>query len=64
MLITVAAWMALCWAAFFKRETELGLRLTRIDEAVRYVLIPAIFVVGISSLLGKGPLIEIGRAHV
>lgn len=57
MWLAVAAWMALCWAAFFKRETDLGLRLTKIDEAVRYVLIPAIFVVGISSLLGNGPFV-------
>jgi len=57
MWFAVAAWMALCWAAFFKRETDVGLRLTKIDESVRYVLIPVIFVVGISSLLGHGPFI-------
>jgi hypothetical protein len=55
MWLFIAAWMALCWGAFFKRETDLGLRLTKIDEAVRYILIPTIFVVGISSLLGNGP---------
>ena len=53
----VAAWMALCWAAFFKRETDAGLRLTKADEAIRYLLIPAIFVTGISSLLGHGPFV-------
>lgn len=57
MWLVIAAWMALCWAAFFKRETDAGLRLTKIDEAVRYVLIPAILVAGISSLLGNGPFV-------
>lgn len=57
MWLAVAAWMALCWAAFFKRESDLGLRLTKIDESIRYILIPTIFVVGISSLLGHGPFV-------
>lgn len=40
MWLVVAAWMALCWAAFFTRETDLGIRLTKIDEYVRFLLIP------------------------
>jgi hypothetical protein len=48
-------WLALCWGAFIKRETNTGIMLTKIDEKVRWVLIPTIFVVGISSLLGHGP---------
>lgn len=56
MWVFVAGWLGLCWMAFFRRETDLGLTLTKIDEAIRYVLIPAIFVTGISSLLGHGPL--------
>jgi hypothetical protein len=55
MWIFVAGWLALCWAAFFKRETDLGIALTKADEWIRYILIPVIFVVGISSLLGHGP---------
>lgn len=55
MWIAVAAWLTLCWSAFFQRETDLGIRLTKIDERLRYILIPVIFVVGISSLLGHGP---------
>lgn len=55
MWVFVAAWLGLCWGAFFTRETDLGIRLTKIDEAIRYVLIPTIFVVGISSLAGNGP---------
>lgn len=55
MWIFVALWLALCWAAFLKRETDLGIALTKADEWIRYILIPVIFVVGISSLLGHGP---------
>ena len=57
MWIFVALWLGLCWAAFFKRETDLGIKLTKLDEMVRWVLIPTIFVVGISSLLGDGPFV-------
>lgn len=58
----VAAWLALCWSAFIKRETDIGIRLSKIDESVRYVLIPVIFFVGISSLLGHGPF-EAGEGN-
>lgn len=51
------SWLGLCWAAFIKRETQAGIRLTRIDEAVRFVLIPLLLVCAISSLLGYGPFI-------
>ena len=57
MWIAVAGWLALCWSAFIKRETDTGIMLTKIDERVRWVLIPVIFFVGISSLLGHGPFI-------
>lgn len=56
MWIGFAAWLSLTWAAFLKRETDAGLRLTQIDEALRYILIPALLLVGLSSLLGHGPL--------
>lgn len=56
MWVAMLAWLALTWAAFFKRETDAGLRLTKIDEALRFILIPTIFIVAISSLLGHGPL--------
>lgn len=55
MWLFVAGWMALCWAAFVKRETDTGIALTKADEWIRYILIPLIFVTGISSLLGHGP---------
>ncbi|MBU3023518.1 hypothetical protein [Aestuariibacter sp. A3R04] len=49
------AWLGLCWAAFFKRETDIGIRLTKIDEAIRYVVIPLVFVSAAASLMGYGP---------
>lgn len=52
----MAAWLALTWSAFLARESDLGLRLTRIDEGLRFILIPSIFVVGFASLAGHGPL--------
>lgn len=55
------SWLALCWAAFFKRETDAGIALTKLDEKVRFVLIPALFAVSILAFLGHGPLaIETG----
>lgn len=55
MWLFVAGWLALCWSAFIKRETDTGIMLTKIDEKIRWVLIPTIFILGISSLLGSGP---------
>jgi len=49
------AWLSLCWAAFIYRETDTGIRLTKIDEAVRFVLIPVLLISSISSFLGYGP---------
>lgn len=50
------SWLALCWAAFFTRETDLGIRLTKIDEAVRFVLIPVLLLVSGLAFAGLGPL--------
>ncbi len=55
MWIALAAWLSLCWSAFYYRETDRGIRLTKYDEAVRFVLIPLLIVASISSMLGYGP---------
>lgn len=55
MWVFFAIWLALCWAAFIKRETDAGLALTRIDERIRFIFIPVILVAALSSLLGHGP---------
>jgi len=56
MWFAVAGWLALTWSAFFARETDFGITLTKIDEAIRYLVIPALLFVGISSLLHEWPL--------
>lgn len=55
MWVVMLSWLALTWSAFLKRETDTGILLTKIDEKLRYILIPAIFIVCITSLLGYGP---------
>ena len=55
MWIVFLAWLSLTWMAFFKRETDAGIRLTKIDEAIRFVVIPVLLITSISSLLGYGP---------
>jgi hypothetical protein len=56
--IVMLSWLGLTWAAFFTRETDTGIRLTKLDEALRFILIPSIFIVSITSILGYGPLIS------
>ncbi|HNP65611.1 MAG TPA: hypothetical protein PKH39_16890 [Woeseiaceae bacterium] len=53
--IFFGGWIALCWAAFFYRESDRGIMLTRFDERIRYVFIPLILIASASSLLGYGP---------
>jgi hypothetical protein len=55
MWLFVALWLSITYSAFFKRGTDLGLKLTKIDEAIRYVVIPVLLVTGIWSLVGDGP---------
>jgi hypothetical protein len=56
MWVMFAAWLGLTWSAFFARETDLGLALTKADEAIRYVVIPALVFVGIWSFIYEWPL--------
>ncbi|WP_317928575.1 hypothetical protein [Halioxenophilus sp. WMMB6] len=56
------AWLLLCWSAFFFRETDRGIMLTKIDEAIRFFVIPALFIAAVASLLGYGPFnAEVGQ---
>ena len=55
MWLFVLAWLGICWAAFYYRETDRGIFLTMLDEKVRYLLIPLMLGSSISSLLGYGP---------
>lgn len=55
MWIFVAFWLSITYAAFFNRGTDLGVRLTRIDESFRYVVIPLLLIFGIYSLIKAWP---------
>ena len=55
MWIVWALWMVITWGAFAKRGTKLGLMLSNIEDWTRYLLIPTLLIVSISSLLGHGP---------
>ncbi|MFT7286159.1 MAG: hypothetical protein ACI87W_000263 [Halieaceae bacterium] len=54
--VVFGLWLLLCWSAFIKRETDTGIKLTIWDERIRYLVIPTMAIVAISSLLGYGPL--------
>lgn len=56
MWIFVAAWLSLVLFAFFKRNSPAYMTLTKTDEAIRYVIIPSLFCVGLYSLITGGPL--------
>lgn len=53
--IVMLSWLALTWTAFLKRETDVGLLVTRIDERLRYVLIPLLFGTAVYSLANGHP---------
>ena len=57
MWVFYLAWLTLCWMAFYHRETDLGIKLTKADEAIRYVIIPAVFIASAASLMGYGPFL-------
>ena len=55
--VLMLAWLALTWSAFLKRETDVGLKLTRLDEQLRYALIPILFVSACWSLVTGWPFV-------
>lgn len=55
MWIFVAFWVALVITAFFSRKSPHYMLLTKIDESIRYVVIPALFCVSVYSLIYGEP---------
>jgi len=53
--IFVGLWYCLTLSAFFKRGTDAGLRLTKMDEAIRYVVIPVLLISALWSLFYGSP---------
>ncbi len=56
MWLFFAIWLGMTWTAFIKRETDIGLKVTRAEELLRYPLIATIFIVAVMALGGNGPV--------
>lgn len=56
MWIVFAVWLSMTWAAFIKRETDLGIKITMLEEKLRYPLIAAIVIVSLMAYSGAGPV--------
>ncbi len=49
-------WLAMTWTAFIKRETDIGLVVTKTEEILRYPLIIALFAIAFMAFNGSGPV--------
>jgi hypothetical protein len=50
------AWLTMTWAAFVKRETDAGIRITMLEEKLRYPLILLVAGLAIASFYNEGPI--------
>lgn len=55
MWILWALWMALTWGAFSFRGTPHGKLMSDIEDWTRYILIPTLIILSLTSLTGNGP---------
>ena len=62
MWLFFAIWLAMTWVAFIKRETDIGIKVTRAEELLRYPLIAALLVTSFMAFGGSGP-IESGEGN-
>ncbi len=62
MWLFFAIWLAMTWTAFIKRETDIGIKVTRAEELLRYPLILALVAVSFLSFYGSGPILS-GEAN-
>lgn len=56
MWLIFTAWLAMTWTAFIKRETDIGIAVTKAEELLRYPLIIALFTVAFLAFYGSGPV--------
>lgn len=56
MWLFFAIWLAMTWTAFFRRETDIGIKVTRTEELLRYPLIVALLVFAFMAMGGSGPI--------
>ncbi len=62
MWLFFAVWLAMTWMAFIKRETAIGIKVTKTEELLRYPLIVVLFVFAFMAFGGSGP-IESGEGN-
>ena len=55
MWVLWALWMALTWGAFSYRGTPHGKLMSDIEDWTRYILIPTLIILSLTSLTGNGP---------
>lgn len=58
MWLFFLAWLGMTWAAFLKRETDLGIKITRTEELLRYPLIAIIVILSVMAFMGSGPVVS------
>jgi hypothetical protein len=58
MWLFFAIWLAMTWTAFIKRETDIGVKVTKTEEMLRYPLIVVLFIVAFMALDGSGPIVS------
>lgn len=63
MWLFFAVWLGMTWAAFIKRETDIGIRITRAEELLRYPLIASLLLVSFLAIGGSGP-VEVGEFNL
>lgn len=56
MWLFFAIWLAMTWTAFIKRETDIGIAVTRAEELLRYPLIAALLVAAGMAFADSGPI--------
>jgi hypothetical protein len=59
MWVFFLTWLGMTWAAFIERETDIGIRITRTEELLRYPLIAGIVLLSVMAYMGQGP-VEVG----
>ncbi|MEW4467790.1 hypothetical protein AB1K62_08175 [Parasphingorhabdus sp. JC815] len=62
MWLFFAVWLAMTWAAFIKRQTDIGITITKVEEFLRYPLIALLFIVAFMAFGGNGP-VETGEGN-
>ena len=63
MWLFFSIWLAMTWMAFIKRETAIGIKVTMLEEKLRYPLIATLFIVAFMAFDGNGPIVTGEGSH-